>query len=143
MINSCFYLEEDFMDYLSIITNIIFFVLVLLVVFLVDFYFITKDRAKKVKGSKEKRKVTEKLTTEGMYLISRFNLDDKKINLRMLNFYISIINAFIIAFVSTGISLINVNVMFQLLIGFVLLFALIYAIYEIFGRHLKKKWGKD
>jgi uncharacterized Tic20 family protein len=131
------------MDYLSIITNIIFFVLVLLVVFLVDFYFITKDRAKKVKGSKEKRKVTEKLTTEGMYLISRFNLDDKKINLRMLNFYISIINAFIIAFVSTGISLINVNVMFQLLIGFVLLFALIYAIYEIFGRHLKKKWGKD
>ena len=77
-----------------------------------------------------------------MYLISRFNLDDKCINLHILNFYISIINAFIIAFVSSLIALINVNIVIQLLIGFVLLFALIYAIYEIFGRHLKKKWGK-
>lgn len=131
------------MDYLTIITNIIFFLLVFIIVFLVDFYFIAKNRPKRKKGSKEKVKVTDRLTTEGMYLMSRFNLDDKKVNLHMLDFHISIINAFIIAFVSTGISLINVNVIFQLLIGFVLLFALIYAIYEIFGRHLKKKWGKE
>ena len=131
------------MDYLTIITNIIFFLLVFIIVFLIDFYFIAKNRPKRKKGSKVKVKVTDRLTTEGMYLMSRFNLDDKKVNLHMLDFYISIINAFIIAFVSTGISLINVNVIFQLLIGFVLLFALIYAIYEIFGRHLKKKWGKE
>ena len=131
------------MDYLTIITNIIFFLLVFIIVFLVDFYFIAKNRPKRKMGSKEKVKLTDRLTTEGMYLMSRFNLDDKKVNLHMLDFHISIINAFIIAFVSTGISLINVNVIFQLLIGFVLLFALIYAIYEIFGRHLKKKWGKE
>ena len=129
------------MNFLDIMGNVIYFLVVFMLVFFVDFYFIMKTRPKKVKGEKGKKPV-DKLSSEGMYLISRFNLDDKKINLHMLNFYIAIINAFIIAFVSSLIALINVNIVIQLLIGFVLLFALIYSIYELFGRHLKKKWGK-
>lgn len=131
------------MNIYDILFNLIFFLVVFLIVFLISFYFICRSRSTKDKKTKKRIKGTDKLTTEGMYLISRFNLDDKLVNLHMMNFYISIINAFIISFVATTVSLIKVNVVVQLLIGFVLLFALIYAIYEIYGRHLKKKWGKN
>ena len=56
----------------------------------------------------------------------------------------ALINSFIIAFVSTVISAIPAHVVWQLLVGFVLIFGLIYALYEIYGRILVKKgWGKD
>lgn len=128
------------MNILEILGNVIYFLISFILIFLFDYFFITKNKSKKTK--EHKSVTTEKLTTEGMYLISRFNLDDKKIDLHKLNFHISIINAFIIAFVATNISLIKLNTFFQLLIGFVVLFLLIYAIYEIYGRILKKKVGK-
>ena len=118
----------------QILLNIIFFLIVFFIVFLVDFYVISKEKGKKKK--------IEKLTSEGQYIIKKFDLDDKQINLRKLNFHISIINAFIIAFVSTTISIAPFSIPFQLAIGFVLLFGLIYAMYEIYGRCLKKKIGK-
>jgi hypothetical protein len=96
----------------------------------------------KVKTKDKKEKRIMRFTMEGNYLRSRFNLDDKLLDLKELNKGVSLINAFIIAFVSTGVSLINLNIIWQLVIGFVLLFALIYAIYELYGRYLKKKWGK-
>src|SRR5574344_379623 len=121
------------MNIYDILFNLIFFLVVFLIVFLISFHFICRSRSTKDKKTKKRIKGTDKLTTEGMYLISRFNLDDKLVNLHMMNFYISIITAFIISFVATTVSLIKVNVVVQLLIGFVLLFALIYAIYEIYG----------
>lgn len=80
---------------------------------------------------------------EFTYLMKRFSLDQKKINTNQIKLGICIINAFIISFVSNFIMLIPVSMMFRLLIGFVLLFALIYALYEIYGKFLKKKYGKD
>ena len=80
---------------------------------------------------------------EFAYLIKRFSLDQKKINMNYMKLGICIINAFIISFVSNFIMLIPVSMVFRLLIGFVLLFALIYALYEIYGRLLKRKYGKD
>ena len=118
----------------QILLNIIFFLVVFLIVFLVDFYIISKEKGKK-------RKI-EKLTSEGDYIIKKFNLDDKQINLRKLNFHIAIINSFIIAFVSTTISIAPFNILLQLSVGFALLFGLIYSLYEIYGRILKKKYGK-
>lgn len=118
----------------NILFNLIFFLVVFLFVFLVDFYVVSKEKGKK-------RKV-EKLTSQDTYMIKKFNLDEKKLNLTRLNFHIAIINAFIIAFVSTTISLTNLHIGFQMLISFVVLFALIYSLYEIYGRHLKKKYGK-
>ncbi|MBR1416199.1 MAG: hypothetical protein IJ572_00070 [Bacilli bacterium] len=122
------------MSFEDILFNVIFFLVLFLVVFLVDFFIISKDK-------KGKNKI-DKITSIGNYLISRFNLDDKNINLKILNFHISIINAFIISFVSTTVCITNLNIGISLLISFVLLFALIYSIYEIYGRFLKKKYGK-
>ena len=77
------------------------------------------------------------------YLIQKFNLDMKKINAWKLIIPISLMNSFIISFVATFVMMIPLNVIFQFLIGFVLLLALIYSFYEIYGRHLAKKYKKD
>lgn len=122
--------------FLNVLGNIIFFLVIFILVFLVNYFFICKSKKNK-KGKK-----VDRLTTEGQYLIARFNLDDKKINLTKLNFHISIMNAFIISFVSTFVSLVSNNLLIQLSVGFALLMGLIYAIYELYGRHIKKKWGK-
>ncbi len=92
--------------------------------------------------SKLKRK-KEKTIGEISYLIRKFHLDVRKIDYWKMILPISLINAFIISFVATVIMLFPVNMIWQLLIGFVLLFFLIYAIYEIYGRHLVKKYGKN
>ena len=118
----------------NILFNIIFFLIVFLLIFLIDFYIISKEKGKK-------RKV-EKLTSQDLYIIKKFNIDEKKISLKMLNFHISIINAFIIAFVSVTVSITNFNIGFQMVISFALLFGLIYSLYEIYGRFLKRKLGK-
>ena len=36
----------------------------------------------------------------------------------------------------------DIKIYYKFAIAFVLLFALIYAIFEIYGRYLNKKWGK-
>ena len=76
------------------------------------------------------------------YLIMKFKLDKKKINQNKAIFWIAIINSFIISSVSCVIMLIPLKLMWQMLIAFALLFALIYSIYEIYGRHLKKEEEK-
>ena len=50
--------------------------------------------------------------------------------------WFSIMNAFIISFVATFITAIEIGTIWQMLIGFILLFGLIYSFYEIYGRHL-------
>lgn len=77
------------------------------------------------------------------YLIFKFNLDPNKILYKPVCLYCALINGFIISGVVTIISNIKLKMMWQFLIGFVLLFGLIYAIYEIYGRILVKKgWQK-
>ena len=123
------------MNFDYVMLNIIFFLLVFLLVYIVEFYIISKDKTKY-------KKRIDKITSQDIYLINRFNLDDKRVNIRLMNFHVSIINAFIISSVTTIISLTKLSMILQLLIGFVLLFALIYSLYELYGRHLKKKWGR-
>lgn len=125
----------SYMNFDYIMLNIIFFLVVFMIVYIIDFYFLSKV--------KKDNKRIDKMTSQAMYMISKYNLDEKKVNLRLLNFNISIINAFIIAFVSTFMSVTKFNMIIQLLVSFVLLFALIYALYELYGRRIKKKWGKQ
>ena len=115
--------------------NILYFLILFLVVFLVDFYFLS--------SKKENKKRVDKMTNQAEFIISRYNVDMKKFSLRRLNFHISIMNGFIISFVAVTIPLIKVHVVVQLLIGFVMMFSLIYSIYEIYGRHVKRKYGKN
>ena len=124
----------------ELIFNLIFFIILFIFVYIICYYFLGRIKPKKKDG--KKGKPTFKLMSEGRFLILRYNLDEKKINLKSFNRGICLCNAFIISFTSTVISVIPLNMFFQLAIGFVLLFALIYAIFEIYGRHLNKKWGK-
>lgn len=113
---------------------LLYFGVIFLIIFL--FYFLVLNRIKLKKQNYNK-------IGEINYLIKKFNLDPKKINYNVTANIIALINAFIIAFVCVLISLIDVSFIWQMLIGFVLLFSLIYSIYEIFGRILVKKgWGK-
>ena len=77
------------------------------------------------------------------YLIAKFKLNKKKINYQKEILYISLINSFIISSVGTFVTCLDILMLLQLGIGFVMLFALIYALYEIYGRHLDKKLRRD
>ena len=81
------------------------------------------------------------------YLVNKFNLDEKKLKKRQMILWICIIDAFIISFVGTFIFMLPIDYVWKFLSGFVLLFALIYALFEIYGRHLVKsgfqKKGKN
>lgn len=117
-----------------ILFEVIFFSVFFMVVFGVYYLGIYRKRLRK----KEYKKMTEI-----NYLISRFNLDKSKVNYADCAYAVCIINAFIIAFVGTVISCIPLKLIWCMLIGFVLLFLMIYALYEIYGRHLVKKgWKK-
>ena len=129
-----------------------FFGVLYVLVFLVDYLLINRRKYnamfKKVKSKKSNKTSTKKVANKEFgeinYLVGKFKLDKKKINYKSAILWISIINAFIISFVSTVISAIPAHMLWQLLVGFVLIFALIYALYEVYGRILVKKgWGKD
>lgn len=124
---------------------IYFFLILFLVVFCVDYFFITKRKLKiinnKGKGKNGKKKKIKSIG-ELDYLVAKFKLNYKKINKERAIIWISLINSFIISIVSTIIILMPFKIIWQMLIAFVLLFSLIYALYEIYGRHLKKEEEK-
>ena len=111
---------------------IYFYILVFMIVFLVNFIMdlikIKKRKFKKI--------------GEIQYLVNKFNLDINKIKYKTTSLTISLINAFIIATVTTIDSFLDAIMAIQLLCGFVLLFVLIYMLYEIYGRILIKKGYK-
>ena len=118
----------------NILEVVLTFLGIYLLVFLVYYFFLCrKKKSKKQKGKKE-----FKITNEMNYLITKFNLDVKTLDIKSLARGVALINAFIIAFVSTLLINLKMQTIIRLLIGFVLLFVLIYACYEIYGNYLKK-----
>ena len=114
---------------------------VFILVFIVDYLFINKRKLTLIKNkgiTKKGKKKKIKNIGELDYVIGKFKLDFKKINSDRSIIWISLINSFIIAVVSFIIMIIPLKIMWQMLIAFVLLFCLIYSLYEIYGRHLKK-----
>lgn len=77
------------------------------------------------------------------YVVKKFKINKNDIDYKKELKIMSLINSFIISFVGTVVSCINSFIFIQLGIGFVLLFLLIYALYEIYGRHLVKKIGRN
>lgn len=117
------------------------FIILMVVVFLVDYYFINKRKLALInsKGvTKKGKQKTVKSISEIDYLVAKFKLNKKKLNKEKAIIWISLINSFIISIVSSIIMLMPFKIMWQMLIAFVLLFGLIYALYEIYGRYLKK-----
>lgn len=109
---------------------ILYFFLVLFIIFFTIFYVINfrKVKSKKFDNIREINDV-----------IKRFKINKKKINYKKEIIYISLINSFIVSSVGTFVTCLNIPQVFQLAIGFVLLLALIYSLYELYGRHLRKK----
>ncbi len=111
------------------------------IVFLVNYFIILKRGNIKNKGKKKAKKIEE--LSGFSYLIPKFKLDVKKMNLPFVSLLISLVNAFIISVVFVIIFLVPWSTGFRMLLGFALLFGLIYAMYEILGRFLVKKgWRK-
>ena len=118
------------------------FIALFMIVFVVDYFLINKRKLNLIKNKgvtkKGKRKKIKNIS-EVDYLSAKFKLDTKKLDMDKMIIIISIINAFIISIVSSVIMLMPFAIMWQMIIAFVLLFGLIYALYEIYGRHLKHK----
>ncbi len=105
------------------------FALIFLIVLIVYFVFLNKKR-------KEYSKLKD--TDEIKLFILRYGLNMKKTKYKTVLNTVTIINSFIISFSATIISYID-NVLWSLLVGFVLLIIMIYSCYEIAGRYLKRR----
>ncbi len=128
---------------------IIFFLIVFIIIFLLDYYILLKPKLN-INGKKKKNgKDKSSEIMEIKYLSSKFNINYKSLIKTWVFLWIAFINAFIITIVSSVISFLPINTLFdnvddleisiKLMIGFVLLFGLIYSLYELFGKYLVKK----
>lgn len=70
--------------------------------------------------------------------IARYDLDVRKTSYKKILNITAIINSFIISFASTLILFID-NILWAFLVCFVVVFALIYILYELAGKTLKRK----
>ena len=75
------------------------------------------------------------------YFKIKFKLDTAKIDFKKFANALAMTNAFIIAFTVTLIGLFD-NWILKILIAFIILLPLMYFLYNILGKHYKKKEGK-
>ena len=106
--------------------NFIWLFLLVLIVYLVFINRRKKDYSKLKKNDPVK------------IFIARYNIDVRKTSYKKILNISAVINSFIISFASTLILFID-NVLWALLTCFVVVFGLIYVLYEITGRRLKSK----
>ena len=124
---------------------VIYFLLVFIIVFIGDFFIIKKPIYDSLNNKQKKNKKKDKLRDifELNYIITKFNLDKKKMPLKKCLLHFTLINALIISLTVTILSMLDIFIGWKFLIGFILLFGLIYAIYELYGNMcIKKGWKK-
>ena len=119
---------------------ILSFLVIYVAIFIIHYFLLNKTAVDEILGKKKKSKKGKKKEPrkigEVEYLVYKFKLDRNSLNYNSLKIILPLLNSFIITFVTFVIELIPLGTIFKLLIGFALLTALIYAIYEIYGRHL-------
>lgn len=127
----------------------IVFLISFMVIFIIHYFVVTKPKLKKIfEGEKtkktQKRKKDKAIeVVELNYLVTKFKLNKDKLNWKSLAFMIAFINSFIMALVVAILELVPGEYYIKLPVAFVLLFALIYSLYEIYGRILKSKEEKE
>lgn len=113
----------------KIIINVIYFVVSYLIIFLL--YSLVINRKKKSYKDATKQ-------MDILYLVNKFKLNTKKTKYNTLKWITNIINPLIISI--TFIIVTNIkSFILGIMIGFLVIMMLIYSIYEIIGRILKKK----
>mgnify|MGYP004530034723 FL=1 len=113
----------------KIIINVIYFVVSYLIIFLL--YSLVINRKKKSYKDATKQ-------MDILYLVNKFKLNTKKTKYNTLKWITNIVNPLIISItfiIVTNIKSFTLGIM----IGFLVMMMLIYSIYEIIGRILKKK----
>lgn len=111
-----------------------------IIIYLVDFYILLKPKLNPKVKKKKKKKKTEIMEVD--YLVRKFGIPKEYLlNVRIFK-KMAIINAFIISLVSTIIMFLPIHMSLQFLVGFALLFGLIYSLYEILGRSIIKEIKK-
>ena len=105
------------------------FLLLFLMYYIVYTVFLNKKRRKYSDIGK---------TDEIRYFILRYDLDMRKTKYEVVLKLVTLINSFILAF--TTAIVINIDkIIWAILVGFAVIMILIYSLYEIVGRYLKKK----
>lgn len=117
--------------------NVIIFTYNLVGMFLIFYILYMVFIAKKKKDYSKLKK-----NDEIVLFVTRYNLNVKKINYKKLVRCIYGANSFIIAFTSTLILNIK-SFIWSVVICFVVIFVLIYSIFELLGRYFKKMEEKN
>ncbi len=79
-----------------------------------------------------------KKTDEIRYFILRFDLDMRKTKYKSLLKALTLMNSFILAFTTTIVIYID-SVIWSVLISFMVIMIMLYAVYEIVGKYFKRK----
>lgn len=116
------------------IKSLIYFSICFVVVFLL-YLVINKILRKKIKESREQIEIN--------YLINRFKLNMKITKYKTIKLIVYILNSFIIAVTFTIIVNLKYKYAYKLMIAFIVMFILIYSLYEIVGRILKRRELKN
>lgn len=121
-----------------LIVCLIVFMVLSVVLYFYDMYMFNVMRK-----NKKNKKNKEKYLFSVRYLMAKFKLSKELLIQNKMAFIYSLIDAFIITIVFMIIELIDLPFYIQILIGFVLLFGLIYAMYELLGRYLERKENNE
>lgn len=121
------------MDLNSPLFLIYFFVVLFLLVFVAIY----------VHNLRKVKKKNQDTIGELNYVIKKFKLDKKRINYKKEIRVVALLDSLIIASVGTFVTSLEIAIFLQLGLGFILMLALIYALFEIYGRHLVNKLRRD
>ena len=123
----------------EISSAILFLLIVFIGVFIIDYFLILRNRLFIILNRKINKKNKDMEIGEINYLAYKFKIPKQDLYKVSIILWIAFVNAFIISLVSTVVTSVPLAICWQLLIGFALLWGLIYSLYEIFGRVLIKK----
>ncbi len=118
-----------------IVKSLIYFGICFITVLLIYLLFINKKFRKEYKEGKEQ--------VEIYYLIKRFKLNMRLTKYKTIKLIVSILNSVVVAFTFTVIINLKVKYVYKLMIAFLIMFIMIYSLYEITGRILKRKELKN
>lgn len=117
----------------EIILNIISFTLAYIIFLLIHIFIINRKR-KDYKNGKKQMEIN--------YIVNKFKLDMRKVKYNELKWAVTFLNPLIIA--TTFLIVTNIeSFALSIVVGFVIMLLLVYSIYEILGRFLKRKGEKN
>ena len=128
--------------------DIILLVIIFFLLSLFWYFFIMMPKYKAIIGQEDskndkKKKSVNKFILETAYLTKRFGIKNEKLINKKVLLTCSIINSFIIVIITAFGWFTPIVLILRFLIGFVIAFALIFLIYEIYGKILVKRGYKD